>query len=82
MIIAEKQHVLQLFGVLHDTGKLSSIEKLNIAFSDEQIAIISNCNWSGAKHWVEWWTRESHLNSLAKDGDNRKDLYFVLCSLR
>jgi len=31
LIVAEKQHVLQLFSVLHDTGKLSSIEKLSIA---------------------------------------------------
>jgi len=57
MIVAKKYHVLQLFGVLHDTGKLSSIEELCIPLSDEQIAIISNCDWSGAKHWVEWRTR-------------------------
>jgi len=54
LIVVEKQHVLQLFGVLYDTGKLSLIEKLNIALCDKQIAIISNCDWSGAKHWVEW----------------------------
>ena len=87
----------------------SSIEQLRIPLSEEQIAIVSGCDWSGAKHWVEWWTRESHLqmlskpftkmapgvwnkaprstngveraNSLAKDGDSRKNLCFVQCSL-
>ena len=66
MIVTEKQHVLQLFDVLHDTGKLSLIQHLNITLSAEQIAIISKCDWSGAKNWVEWWTRTSHLQMLSK----------------
>ena len=66
MIVTEKQHVLQLFDVLHDTGKLSLIQCLNITLSAEQIAIISKCDWSGAKNWVEWWTRTSHLQMLNK----------------
>ena len=44
----------------------SSIEQLCIPLSEEQIAIVSGCDWSGAKHWVEWWTRESHLRMLSK----------------
>jgi len=28
------------------------IEQLRIPLSEEQIAIVSTCNWSEAKHWV------------------------------
>ena len=41
MIVTEKQHVLQLFDVLHDTGKLSLIQHLSVPLSSEQIAVIS-----------------------------------------
>ena len=44
----------------------SSVEQLCIPLSEEKIAIVSGCDWSGAKHWVEWWTRESHLRMLSK----------------
>ena len=108
MIVTEKQHVLQLFDVLRDSGKLSSIQHLILPLSAEQIAIISKCDWSSARNWVEWWTRTSHLqmlskpfakmasstwnkaprntngvervNSLAKDGDSKRNLYTVQCS--
>ena len=66
MIVTEKQHVLQLFDVLRDSGKLSSIQHLNLPLSAEQIAIISKCDWSSARNWVEWWTRTSHLQMLSK----------------
>ena len=66
MFTTEKQHVLQLFNVLHDTGKLSLIQHLKLPLSEEQVAIISNCDWSGARNWVEWWTRTNHLQMLSK----------------
>ena len=34
--------------------------------SVEQMTIISICNWSGARNWVEWWTRTKHLQMLSK----------------
>ena len=61
MIATEKQHVLQLFDILHDTGKLSLIQHLKLPMSVEQMTIISKYDWSGARNWVEWWTRISHL---------------------
>ena len=66
MIVNERQYVLQLFNVLRDTSKLSLIQHLSIPLSEEQIAIISKCNWSGASNWVEWWTRPNHLRMLCK----------------
>ena len=66
MIVIEKQHVLQLFDVLHDTGKLSLIQHLKLLVSVEQMTIISKCDWSGARNWVEWWTRTKHLQMLSK----------------
>ena len=46
MIVTEKQHVLQLFDVLHDTGKLSLIKHLSVLLSSEQIAVISKLDYS------------------------------------
>jgi len=66
MIVNERQHVLQLFNLLRDSSKLPSIQHLNIPLTEEQIAIISKCNWSGANNWVEWWTRPNHLRMLCK----------------
>lgn len=64
MIVTEKQHVLQLFNVLHDTGKLLLIQQLSVPLPAEQKAIISKCDWSGVRNWLEWWTRISHLQTL------------------
>ena len=66
MIVTEKQHVLQLFNVLHDTSKFLLIQHLSAPLSAEQIAIISKCDWSGARNWVEWQIRTSHLQMLSK----------------
>ena len=48
MIATEKQHVLQLLDILHDTGKLSLIQHLKLPMSVEQMTIISKYDWSGA----------------------------------
>ena len=66
MMATEKQHVLQLFDVLHNTDKLSLIQHINVPLSAEQIAIVSKCDWSSAKNWVQWWTRSRHLQMLTK----------------
>ena len=65
MIVTEKQHVLQFFNVLNDTGKLLLIQHLSVPLSAEQTAIISKCDWSGARNWVGW-TRTNHLQMLSK----------------
>ena len=52
--------------MLHDTSKLLLIQHPNVPLSAEQIAIISKCDWSGARNWVEWWTRTSHLQMPSK----------------
>ena len=41
MIVTEKQHVLQLFNVLHDTGKLLLIQHLSVPLSAEQKATVT-----------------------------------------
>ena len=41
LIVPEKQHVLQLFNVLHDTGKLLLIQHLSVTLSAEQKATVT-----------------------------------------
>ena len=53
MIVTEKQHVLQLFNVLYNTGKLLLIQHLSVSVSAKQKAVISKCDRSGARNWVE-----------------------------
>ena len=34
---------------------------------DDTLFLEENCDWSIAKHWVQWWMRPSHLQMLHKD---------------
>ena len=44
MIATKKQHVSQLFDVLHDTYRLLLIQYLKLPMSVEQMTIISKCD--------------------------------------
>ena len=62
-----KGDVLRLFDVLRRSPTISPVKHLKLPFTDEHIAVVSTeCDWSGAENWVQWWTTKRHLQMLAK----------------
>ena len=62
---ATSQHeVFKLFECLCGECMLFDVQHFIPAISKEHLDI--NTNWSLASHWVQWWTRPSHLKMLNK----------------
>ena len=39
----------------------------HLPISEEHLPVVkTECDWSGAKTWVQWWTRKRHLQMLTK----------------
>ena len=67
MTARTKEDVLKLLDVLQGAATISSVNHLKLPLSEEHVAVVhSECDWSGAKSWVQWWTRNKHLQMLAK----------------
>ena len=65
--VETKGDVLRCFDVLQGASPISSLKHLKLSISDDYIDVVeTECNWSGAKTWVQWWTRKKHLQMLAK----------------
>ena len=66
---ATSQHeVFQLFQCLCGECMLSDVQHLISAISSEHLAHVNtSSDWSLASHWVQWWTRPSHLNKCFSD---------------
>jgi len=59
--------VQKCFEVLKGEKPVSTIGEMVPRLTDSHISIVTNeCNWSGAKAWVNWWTRPYHLKMLRK----------------
>jgi len=59
--------VQKCFEVLKGEKPVSTIGEMVPRLTDSHISIVTNeCNWSGAKAWVNWWTRPYHLKMLCK----------------
>lgn len=62
-----KEDVLKCFDVLQGASPISTLKHLKLSLSDEHIAVVeTECNWAGAKTWVQWWTRKKRLQMLTK----------------
>ena len=62
--VKTKEDVLQCFDVLQGSLPLSSFYHSQL---DKHFTVVeTECDWSGAKIWVRWWTRKRHLQMLAK----------------
>ena len=65
--VKTKDDVLKCFDALQGSLPLSSLNHLKLPLSDEHFTVVeTECDWSGAKTWVQWWTRKRHLQMLAK----------------
>ena len=59
--------VQNCFEVLKGEKPISTITSMVPRLTSEHISIVNNeCKWSGAKAWVNWWTRPYHLKMLCK----------------
>ena len=62
-----KEDVLKCFDVLQGAAPISTLKHLKLSISDEHITVVeAECNWAGAKTWVQWWMRKKHLQMLTK----------------
>ena len=65
--VKTKDDVLKCFDALQGSLPLSSLNHLKLPLSDEHFTVVeTECDWSGAKTWVQWWTRKRHMQMLAK----------------
>ena len=56
-----------MFDILQGASPISTLKHLKLSISDEYITVVeAECNWAGAKTWVQWWTRKKHLQMLTK----------------
>ena len=63
--VKTKDDVLNCFDALQGSLPLSSLNHLKLPLSDEHFTVVEiECDWSGAKTWVQWWTRKRHLQML------------------
>ena len=59
--------VQNCFEVLKGEKPISTITSMVPRLTSEHTSIVNNeCKWSGAKAWVNWWTRPYHLKMLCK----------------
>ena len=66
-ICQDQERCTEVFDALQGSLPLSSLNHLKLHLSDEHFIMVEiECNWSGAKAWVQWWTRNRHLQMLAK----------------
>ena len=65
---ATSQHeVFKLFQCLCGECTLSDVQHFIPAISSDHLAHVNaSSDWSLASHWVQWWTRPSHLKMLNK----------------
>ena len=62
-----KGDVLCLFNVLWGSSSIFPVSHLKLPFTDKHITVVNTeCDWSGAENWVQWWTTKRHLQMLAK----------------
>ena len=65
--VKTKEDVLKSFDVLQGASPISNLKHLKLSISDEHITVVeAECNWAGAKTWVQWWMRKKHLQMLTK----------------
>ena len=66
--VRTKEDVLKCFDALQGSLPLSySLSHLKLPLSDEHLTVVeTECDWSGAKSWVQWWTRKRHLQNAGK----------------
>ena len=61
-----KDGVIKLFQSLCGTLQLSNIHYLVPGLESHHLNVVDNfSNWRQAQHWVQWWTRPSHLSMLS-----------------
>ena len=59
--------VLKCFNALQGSLSLTSLSHLKLPLSDEHLTVVeTECDWSGAKSWVQWWTRKRLLQNAGK----------------
>ena len=57
--VKTKEDMLKCFDVLQGASPISTLKYFKLSISDEHITVVeAECNWAGAKTWVQWWTRK------------------------